>query len=390
MIVFGVKAQDKPIVTQGNPSVFHNVDTHGYIFYIQKIGKINLDKDTIHLHVRFDSSNHNCSPYVGYGWCLPFLEASFVQHSDNLYIMKEPDGTIRLFMRDKKNYNLLWARNGWKAIIKNDRIVVTSESQVNLLFKNGKLIKMTTPRIDLSYQYEGEIVKYVRNKGQKIVEVVTSKDRQTIIHLTNKRKIILNMVSRPVYIAGKLTSSADSLGEIETVAGNRIRFQYLDDSSGYPSMQCAEGIFSWSPYNYLAKRVNHWRYDITPATSKTNYAGISRNNDHGNREYWCKDQSTGKITMEFYGVTRNEYYFVSGRLKGKIRRKEEICNGEITNSYDYFYNEKAQLVRLRSKNNADIFYVYEVDGRLAATIQNGKIRKAFTDNAIKLSEPYLR
>ena len=158
------------ILRENWSSIFRNVSFYGNIFHVQCIGSIPTLKARITLHVRFNSSSTNRSPYAGVGWRFPFLESKIFQLDDNLYILYMPDGYIRYFVRDKKNKNRLWGRNRWKADI-DDEIIVVSKGAMELTFKKGSLLKLKDHSYNLVFQYKDGRVEKIFERGKCILQI---------------------------------------------------------------------------------------------------------------------------------------------------------------------------------------------------------------------------
>lgn len=383
-------AEYSALLPEGRLSIFKNLTTYGNVVYMHQVLEVPTGSDrSINLHVRFNSGSGHCSPYLGYGWKLPFLESSFTQINDLLYLANMPDGSQRLFVRDKKNPNILWGRNGWHGNINNKEIIIKSETKEVLIYRNGQLIRMKNDHDNLFFHYDENKVKRVTNNGYEIISVQTS-DKKTILSSKNGLKVILQRGERPVSINGKLFTGVSSLGKIIFSPEIVILFKYsYDDNNDNIILSTKDQEFSWDAQSGLATQIGNWKYQIKPANSRNNNAEITRVNENGHKEYWHRDDSSGKEITEFYGVRREVTTFISGKLKGKKRKIEEIRDGRKINFFEFTYDEKGREIRIRSKTGNTI-KVYSRNGKLAAVIHNNKIIRQYTSDAKQLAAPYIQ
>jgi hypothetical protein len=160
-----------------------------------------------------------------------------------------------------------------------------------------------------------------------------------------------------------------------------------------PVMEFPDRKVSWDAKTRLLKQDGHWTYDIKASPGLGNSAAISRvNMDNGDKEYWFRDDIKGKEITEQNGHTTIRTWFTSGLLRRKTRSEVRIVDGVEKFRKEYSYNEKGELIRNRTLWDGgcdDTFYVYEEDGKLAASITNG-IPTIYTKNGAKLAEKYVK
>ena len=382
-------AEPSVLLQEGKLSIFKNLNTYGNVVYMHQVLEIPTGPDrSINLHVRFNSGSGHRSPYLGYGWKLPFLESSFIQLKDHLYLANMPDGSQRLFVRDKKNPNTLWGRNGWRGDIRNKEVTIKSETRDVLIYRNGQLIRMKNAYDNLFFYYDENKVKRITNNGYEIMSVQTS-DQRTILSGKNGLRVILERGKRPVSVNGRLYTGVSCLSKIIFSPEFVVPFKYSYDNNDNITLSIKDQEFSWNAKSGLATQIGKWKYQIQPANSKNNNAEITRVNENGRKEYWHRDDSSGKEITEFYGVRREITTFISGKLKGKKRKIEEIRNEEKINFFEFTYDEKGREIRIRSKTGNTI-KVYSANGKLAAVIHNNKIIRQYTSDARQLAAPYIQ
>ena len=374
-------------------SIFRNISFYGNIFHVQCIGSIPTLNTRITLHVRFNSSSTNRSPYAGLGWSLPFLESKIFQLNDNLYILYMPDGYIRYFVRDKKNKNRLWGRNRWKADI-DDEIIVVSKGTMELTFKKGSLLKLKDQSYNLVFQYKDGRVEKIFERGKCILQI-KSEDipvKKIVLESFDNQKIELEMTTRPYYLPIKKRLkkiTVPSLSKITTSEKFVFNFEYSIENDTTYLLKCSDGTLGWDIKTNLAKRIDNNHYKITPAPIDNCSASIEETYKTGSvKAFWQKNDATGKEIVEYYGVRQIESYFISGILKGKKKRSEQHYQGKLLRHYDYSYDDKGRLIRIHGKD-LDLIHIYDQD-KLAVSIKNGKIKKSYTDNAFLLAKPFLK
>lgn len=368
-------------------STFRNIDFNGNINFIHNISGFNTVKSFIHLHVKFNSSSTNRSPYVGYGWSLPFFESSFYQFADGLYVMNMPDGYAKIFIRYKKNPNILFSRGGWRATI-NKKIITAYNSKQKITYKSGRMTNLKTKDYNLNFKYNKQGVLKEIKEGWRTILKIKRTGQTTIIKTLNKTSIILSMSMRYV---PRIRGSILSLSKLD-FSDMTLRFIYSLDEHLNPQLKTEHCTFTWDLKTNLAKKINDYSYKVKRSTKNIIHsAAIIEHLPKYDRPdtFWEKNIFSGTEIYSAYGVKNITKSFVSGMLKGKRRKTEQYFQGKLIDKYDYSYNEKGKITRIIGLKT-DWIYVYKSDGvTLVAKILNGKILKELSPDAKRLAKPYL-
>jgi hypothetical protein len=246
---------------------------------------------TIPIWVTFSSQKESSSPYVGYGWTIPFLESRIIQLDENSFKLDQPDGTFRIFTRDSKNPTILTAADNWKAEIRGDGVSAYAPCGTKLSFNKGRIASFENDGRRFDYVYANEQVSEIREGNRRVVRVDSEAGTGIVSGLTfpDGTQVGLLMGQRPVVqsIGGKLmvTRMADGLSKIDRQSGVPVVVEYsVDKASVQPELKIGDLKVAWDAATQLATRVGDWRYSIKAPVGAFLPASIERTSDDGLRE----------------------------------------------------------------------------------------------------------
>jgi hypothetical protein len=351
-------------------SFFEGTDSQGHVLVGKNLGEIKLPGGmTIPLIALFDSSVGATSPYVGKGWQLPLLESKVVQVDENTFRLEQPDGLFRLFWRSKKTPQIYEGQGGWKAEVRGAQVKAYAACGAELEFDRGRLVAMTLKEDRLEFDYDGQRVRSIRSNGIPILQTQSASRDVNVLELivNGNKRIELTKVERPRFqtVNGRpLVVAMDwSVGQITMENGKVLNVAYPQPNEpDIESIDVDGRKLDWNSQSRKILRDGDWSYDVKPGEGKYDNAAITRTNGNGKSEFWHSDGAKGRETIKkLDGTELVTYWFTSGILAGKIRRKEAIENGVKKAIYSASYDEKGELIR---ENGVKVRRIYDSLNRL--------------------------
>jgi len=377
---------------------YEGVDKRGHALLIQKLGEIETSRGSkLPFYAYFKSDSANRSPVAGYGWCVPLLESKIVQVDANQFCMYQPDGFQRYFVRDKKELTSLLSKRPWTAKISGSVITAQcackDEGHSKLVFRQGRLVAMEVKEGLFAFSYDGNRVKDIR-ENERVVLTDRKNGDVTGLELAGGKSISFGFTKRPEIqiVKGRplVAGNVMGLGRLTLADGSVQTFEYGADKGTNEFLRLPDREIVWDAVAKTVKKDGSWTYSVIPARTAWNNAAIGRVNAQGQKEFQHNDLEKGIETVENVdGVRRITKMFTSGKLRGRVRKEEEIRNGVRTTVCDYAYDEKGQLMRAK-KEKSDMYFVYETNGQMAAIINNGEVIRNYTTNGLSLTQPNVK
>jgi len=379
-------------------SHFEGVSSQGYVFLVKELGSIKLASGTdLPLRAIFRSESNLSSPFIGHGWEIPLLESRVVQKNERFFRVVEPSGWFRLFWRDDKDPSILHGQGNWKGIVRDQSISLIADCGSRLEYQEGKLVSMQIKDEKLQIIRSPDGTARIQQGASTLLSIgpgTSNKQVELTLGIAFKRKLILTerplveLVDNKAFI-GK---QALSLGGADLPDGNRVDFTYGVDESLNPTLTFGKHFLSWNPAPRLILADETWKYDVK-SFPKTETVAIERRDSKGKSEFWHLDQSKGTETKrDVSGKETITTSFVSGKLAGKVRKREEVVNGvnkvvyqaryneqgirfqEIINggTLDLHYNDKGRLTKKTDSSGKTVWEIAINDsGHLIRKIVNG-------------------
>lgn len=385
---------------------FEGVDEKGHALVIEKLAefeKRGRPGRPLAIYAYFRSDSANRSPMAGYGWNVPFFESRIVQTSETVFWVFQPDGFRRAFVRDKKDTSLLLSKRPWGGKIRGDVITVRCSCRnygadhvhPELVFRRGQLVKMTIPDGEFTFLYDGNVVNRVQRNGQDFLRTVVDKKKGAVtgFEWSGGNRVSFELAQRPEVrvVKGKPVTCGNvlSLGRLMLTDGTERTFRYEVRGTN-EFLRLPEKEIGWSAASKLIVRDGGWQYSVMSAKTEGDTATIGRVNGKGQKAFWHDDRAKGVLTVEGGdGIRKIETRFTSGRLRGLLRKTEEVTDGKRVTTGEYFYNEKGQMFRFKNAKD-DMFFVYGANGTQAALVNNGKLLSVYTAEGEALAHTYLR
>lgn len=379
---------------------FEGVDKQGHALLIQKLGDIETSVGVkFPFYAYFKSDSASRSPVAGYGWCVPLLESRIVQTSSDLFCVYQPDGFQRYFVRDKTDPSLLRSKRPWSAKITGSVITAQcacrDKRHAKLVYRQGRLVAMEAKEGSFDFAYDGNVVAEIKEGGRVVLATQINRKTGDVagLKLVKGRSILIEQGKRPQIqvVKGKpsVAGSIASLGGLTLADGSVQTFEYGVQATN-EVLRLPDREIVWDAVTKTIKKDGEWTYSVTLARAAWNNAAIGRMNAKGQKEFQHNDLEKGIETVENVdGVRRITTRFMSGKLRGRVRKEEEIRDGVRKTLRDYAYDEKGQLMRMK-QGESDMFFAYEKDGQMATIIKNGKVIRNYTTNGLSLAQPYVK
>ena len=154
---------------------FEGVDRQGHVFLIVRLG----DLGTVPFCAYWTSRKGVCSPLLGEGWCLPFLEARLVPAEQSEVQFFQPDGFMRTLTRGRKDPHSLssglWRgreEDGGDALLTADFGEVGGKVAVG--FRAGRIVALRCADGSFGFTYKGRETDRVTLGGGTVLSVVRS------------------------------------------------------------------------------------------------------------------------------------------------------------------------------------------------------------------------
>ncbi len=363
-------------------SHFEGVDYQGNVMLVERFGEIDAGEGLkFPFFAVFGSNSGNNSPYAGYGWTVPLLEAKITQVNENTFKLDQPDGWFRMFWRSKNNPNTLEGQGGWKAEIRGDAITAWADCGSKLVFSKGRLILMQLQERKFDFVYDLSRVVEIKENGAVILKIEQDaiKREVTGFRFSNNRRIGLERAKRPrvqVINNQNLIAGMDqSLSKIFLDGRTICSIAYAVDSNCNPMLNEDNRQIVWSAATKKVIKDRGWTYSVTPGSNEYASAAIGRKGAQGQSEFWHNDSSRGTETIQQKdGARRTISRFTSGALNGRIRKIEEVQGGRSKLIYQAFYDENGKLIREIDNNGCLTEFLMENSeaGTVLRAIKEGK------------------
>ena len=395
-------------------------DKKGHALVVEELG---LAGDRIHgipVYAYWSSKDNHISPYLGFGWRLPLAEAMIVPLDGNRFEMRRPDGGVELIVRDPKDRNKLYGRKYWHGEIQGSEIRIHTpkdcrHGQSELVFRNGRLVRIKDGPLDVALVYSGRYLEKVISAGKNLLYFSRAKKDESVwlVHFGHEDTIRLDIDWAIIPNHSGKKMSVKALFAISKINGGRKHISYSIDKKGNGIIQTQDTRIVWNAKNRKILTKDEWTYEVKNPQPAWNNAPIRRFNQKGEAEGEYYDILTG-IQEKETGHSKNVMrLFTSGILMGKARWSEHYYKGKLLFRGEYSYDENGDLVHIRSirkdlfskagknevtetwcapnghalrtrKNGDDSTvqeWIYNPEGRLVAVICNDKIISEFVGNA---------
>ena len=361
---------------------FDGVNEQGYVAYWEKIGDLELGDDLkLPLVIGFRSNKETSapSPYLGSGWIMPLMESNMVQTGEDSFVMMQPDGWNNLFLR--KDDTTLNGSAGWMAEINGNTITAWAKCGWKLEFFKGHISGMATPKNrKFDFVYSGNVVIAIRENGvdKLTVERGSAGEVKALSFNGKSMEIVQDQKPRVQKIAGQnIVGGIDmSLRAINPTDATSKSFVFAVNDKLQPTLKITsktdnERLLAWDPATKRIVSDNGWTYKITPGATEFANAAIERVNSQIQSEYWFYDSLHGQeINQGIDGTKTTKSWFTTGVLEQKVRKIEEVVNGQNYIKYKAAYDETGSL----DKENAGNIEIDYVESGLPALVkQNGKV-----------------
>lgn len=362
---------------------FDGVDSKGHVCYSEKIGEVDVsDGVKLPLIINFRSDREFASPYLGKGWILALLDSNFVQTAENAFLMTQPDGWVRPFYRAKASDNVLDGGVDWKAEIKGENITAWAGCGWKLTYIKGRLNAISTPKNRrLEFVYSANGVTELREGGEVrlTVERDPSNGRVRAIS-SNKTRVEISYGKRPrLQVIGGQTVVAGMDESLAAVShddkGEDFEFGITDKMQ--PNLRIAkkgvpDRLFVWDAVSRRIRFDSGWNYQVEPQANLVDVA-ITRMDQSGKKEYWLNESGKGRETVQTIdGIVHITDTFVSGPLRGRIRKKTESSQSGEKIVYRATYDDKGDLIR-------------KLEDGIVAEYNNGSVSRLLKDGEVILS-----
>jgi len=335
---------------------FPYVDFNGDLRVNQALDFIDIGELKIPISLVFLPSDKSSQGIFGPGWSIPLFESRVQQIDDNTFSINLPDGKPLVLKRNATNPKLLESDGfGWLAEITPQSIELIASCGIKLRYVGGRL---TSARLNsgktLTFDYANGILQQILGDGSQLVSIVkNNKDNSCIIRTTaGENKITIT--KRPLFeeINGtKVVSTlVDAVDTVEIPDGSTVRYEYpqSDDFDHRVTLQQSgfKHDFSWNSLGKVTS-VNGKKYAITLLGSEPLSVKIEERHIDGKSRSWAYDESAGTIsTKSLLGDQDTKQWFMSGHLKGQLRR--EIRQGTSGEKVEirYIYDENGNLIRI--------------------------------------------
>jgi hypothetical protein len=361
---------------------FDGVNERGFLSYWDQVTDLDLGSGfKVPLIVNFRSNRDAVSPYGGYGWLVPLLESSVVQLEENRFMLVQPDGWNRYFGRRSSADTTLLGDGGWAAELKGNIFTAWANCGWKLVFANGKISSMVSPdnrRFD--WVRSGDRVTEIREGGTTRLSVKWNEANEMAAIEANGQQISFGRGDKPRLqnTAGQNVVAAidRTLTQISIPAtGASKTYEFGVDEKLNPTFKAGERLLAWNPATRLALSDSGWTYQITPDPDG-GYAAINRKNAKGQSEFWHDNRNKGvTIVQGLDGVRKITTSFVNGKLAGKIRKVEQVRNGNTSLVYQNSFDASGNLIRI-SSGEASLYDVqYDEQKRPSVVRYEGRTLK---------------
>jgi hypothetical protein len=295
--------------------------------------------------------------------------------------MVQPDGWMALFRRDGSNPNILHGSGGMLAEIQGSTITVNSTcgSGWKMVFTQGKLTTLSKGKHTLSIERDA------LGRGVAIRDGITpvmtlEQDQATGLAKSiqiGDRKYQLEYDGRPrvesVQGQNLVGGVEPSLHQITYPDGRKETYDFAVTEKMLPNLKITdtegkERMIVWGLDGRMLQD-GEWSYQITPSRNAKVNAAIERMNPQKQKEYWFKDDPSGKETIVALDGTKTERsWFTSGPANGKIRKVEQVASGVKKVLEQSSYDEKGLIIRkIDSKGGVTLFKYNQNGERIYAT-----------------------
>ncbi len=361
---------------------FDGVSAQGYVAYWEKIADLELDGMKVPIVIGFRSNMENGtpSPYLGSGWTVPLLEASFIQTGENTFVMMQPDGWNNRFQR--MDDTTLRGSAGWMARITGDTITAWARCGWRLEFYKGRIIAMITPQNQrLDYMYDNGVATEIRENGGAKLTVerdAASGQAEALVFDDRAMEIKLGQKPRVQSVSGQnLVSGMDqSLNSITPSDGPAQSFEFSVNVTVQPTLKVigksgSERLFAWDPRSKRIVSDGQWKYDIAWPDPGNPIAAITRTNVAKQIEYWYYDGANGReFNRGADGVMNVKYWFLSGVATGRVRKVDAVKDGKTKLLLRNVYDENGKLIESVQVDGATTWNHRAAVGRKWKFLQN--------------------
>ena len=355
---------------------FEGVNSTGFVDHWEQIGTLDLGDIKVPVNIGFQTYLPYVSKELGAGWILPLLDANIVQRDEGTFDMVQPDGWIALFRRDGSNPNILHGSGGMLAEIQGSTITVNSTcgSGWKMVFTQGKLTSLSKGKHTLSIERDA------LGRGVAIRDGITPVMRLEQDQATGLAKSIqigsqkyqLGYDGKPrvetVQGQNMVGGVEPSLHQITFPDGKKETYDFAVTEKMLPDLKITdvegkERVITWGVDGRMLQD-GEWSYQITsPSNMKVN-AAIERTNPLKQKEYWFKDDLSGKeTTVALDGTKTERSWFTSGAAHGKTRKVVQVV-GEVKKVMEqYFYDEKGNMIRKIEETGLETLIKYNTNGK---------------------------
>lgn len=353
-------------------SHFPGVDYVGNASIVKRIAELDVGR-SIPIFVVFGSEIKAVSPYVGYGWKLPFLESKIVQIDENSFSLEQPDGWSRTFWRDRSNPNLLHGQGNWKALVKGDTITAWADCGTKIVFNAGKISSLETGGKILNYAYQNGRVYQVRDGNSIVLEVVSDARGDVSGLRAGGGQISFKLGEMPAVenVNGQnlVAGIRKALCQIESPTLSEA-IEYGVDAQLNPKIRVGGSRnFTWNAVTGKILRDGDWTYEIPESKGLGDNIPIARSNSLGERQSWFRDSAKGEVTTEQGGVTTKVTSFTSGLLNGKVKKIRSTKGDQVVHDLRMSYDEGGRLLKVQDNAVVERF-TYNQSGQLVEKRRN--------------------
>jgi len=323
------------------------------------------------------------------GWCVPALESHFVQLDGQRWAFHQPDGFVRIFVKQKNgDGKTLVSGSAWTATIGDETVQAVLDYRdgsvkSEFFFRQGKLLRMVCDEGEFEFRYSGRIAERILSHGEPVLEIVRETGPEHRINLrfsggkTNVWAICgeTSVFGPPGDSYAPLPSQERCLLSLTWPDGQKTEFSY-GGANGEAFFTAGDTRMVWNPSSRKILSCGEWMFTIGAPKQEWNGPTFVRRNAEGREETYSNDCKTGLRVEQFADGSRRECrMFTTGLLAGRQMRwlKETNPNGVVTKT-SYVYDEDGRRFYKRI-DRSGVGYVegwYDKSGRIIRRRANGK------------------